>query len=162
MFGVLYVGIGLLISLNMFYWGVLSNGGFELNDKQKKVYTIIWWTNLLLNKGPYIPYNNQPFKDVKKGWYSSAALITLIFETFLGFFVIIGCSEMNTFGLVFYGTIISYILLSIIYVFSVIWEITDAKINGKGFPYGRILMPIFTIVVIGLIVYIIMKFMGAI
>lgn len=157
LFGILYVSFGIFISLIMLYWGILSNGGFELNDNQRKVYSIIWWVNLLFNKGPVISYNEQPFKNTKKGWYSSTALITLIFEAFFGIFIILACTTANSFNLLFYATIISYILLFINYIFSVVWEISNAKISGEDFPFKRVVTPILTIAIIAIFVCLYIK-----
>lgn len=160
LFGNLFVGFGILISLIMMYWGVLTNGGFELNNKQRKVYSIMWWINLLFNKGPVIPYNDQPFKYKQKGWYSSSGLISLVFETLFGIFVIVDCVTTNNFGLTYYGVICSYILLFINYIFSIIWEISDAKIKGEDFPFKRVITPILTIITIAIFVYFYKKIVG--
>lgn len=160
LFGILFVGFGILMSLIMMYWGVLTNGGFELNNKQKNVYRIIWWINLLFNKGPIIPYNEQPFKDKQKGWYSSSGLIALFIQSFFAIFLIVSCVTTNNFGLAFYGMIFSYILLFINYIFSIVWEISDAKIKGEDFPFKRVISPILAIIAIVAFVYIYIKIVG--
>lgn len=160
LFGLLYVGFGIIISLIMLYWGILSNGGFELNGKRRKVYSILWWISLLFNKGPVLSYNEQPFKNAEKGWYSSTALIALIFEALFGIFIISACITANNFNLLFYGTIISYILLFINYIFSIVWEISNAKINGEDFPFKRVVTPILTIAIIAIFVCLYIKIFG--
>lgn len=160
LFGILFVCFGLLISLLMLYWGVLINGGFELNNKQRKIYSIIWWINLLFNKGPFIPYNNQPFKDKQKGWYSSSGLIALVVEGLFSFLIIINCVTTNNFGVIFFGVIFSYILLFINYIFSIIWEISDARIKGKEFPFKRVVIPILAIIAIAIFVSLYIKIVG--
>lgn len=151
MFIGLYAGLGVLFSIIMLYWEILSNGGFELNNNQRKVYSAMWWINLLFNKGPVISYNEQPFKDKEKGWYSSTTLIALAFEALFGIFIIVGCIEFASYSILFYGTIISYILLIINYIFSIVWEVSDAKIKGKDFPFKRIISPI--LVIIAMVVF---------
>lgn len=160
LFAILFVGFGMLMSLIMMYLGVRANGGFELNDKQRKVYSAMWWINLLFNKGPIIPYNEQPFKDKQKGWYSSSGLIALLFETIFGTFLIVSCVTTNNFGLAFYGVIFSYILLFINYIFSIIWEISNAKIKGENFPFKRVISPILTIIAMVAFAYVYMKIVG--
>ena len=158
-FGIFFVGLGIFFSLMMSYWGIFAKGGFELNDKQRKVYNIMWWVNLLSNKGPANPYyNHLPIKRARKGWYSSTALIALLFEVFIGIILIIVCVEMNSFNLLFYGIIATYVLLFINYIFSVIWEISNAKINGEDFPFKRVIEPILAIVAIVIFAYFYLKF----
>jgi hypothetical protein len=111
MFGYFFVGLGLFMSLIMIYYGIFAKGGFELNGKQIKIYKLIWWANLLLNKGPVVPYNEQPFENKKKGWYNSSIFITMLFEVLPSVFLISDAIIYNHFGLVFYGVIITYILL---------------------------------------------------
>ena len=159
-FGILFVGFGILMSLIMMYWGVLTNGGFELNNKQRKVYSVIWWINLLFNKGPIITYNEQPFKDKQKGWYSSFGLISLFVEALFGTCLIVSCVTTNNFGLTFYGVIFIYILLFINYIFSIVWEISDAKIKGEDFPFKRVISPILAIIAIVAFAYVYMKIVG--
>ena len=160
LFGILFVGFGILMSLIMMYWGALTNGGFELNNKQRKVYSVMWWINLLFNKGPIIPYNEQPFKDKQKGWYSSSGLIALFIQSFFAIFLIVSCVTTNNFGLAFYGVVLSYILLFINYIFSIVWEISDAKIKGEVFPFKRVISPILAIIAIVAFVYIYIKIVG--
>jgi hypothetical protein len=160
LFGILFIGFGILMSLIMMYWGVLTNGGFELNDKQRRVYSIMWWINLLFNKGPIIPYNEQPFKDKQKGWYSSSGLIALFIQSFFAIFLIVSCITNNNFGLTFYGVVLSYILLFINYIFSIVWEISDAKIKGEDFPFKRVITPILTIIAIVAFAYVYIKIFG--
>ena len=160
LFGILFVGFGILMSLIMMYWGALTNGGFELNNKQRKVYSVMWWINLLFNKGPIIPYNEQPFKDKQKGWYSSSGLIALFIQSFFAIFLIVSCVTTHNFGLAFYGVVLSYILLFINYIFSIVWEISDAKIKGEDFPFKRVISPILAIIAIVAFVYIYIKIVG--
>ena len=62
-----------------------------------------------------------------------------------------GCIEFASYSILFYGTIISYILLIINYIFSIVWEVSDAKIKGKDFPFKRIISPI--LVIIAMVVF---------
>lgn len=160
LFGILFIGFGILMSLIMMYWGVVTNGGFELNDKQRRAYSIMWWINLLFNKGPIIPYNEQPFKDKQKGWYSSSGLIALFIQSFFAIFLIVSCITNNNFGLTFYGVVLSYILLFINYIFSIVWEISDAKIKGEDFPFKRVITPILTVIAIVAFAYVYIKIFG--
>ena len=160
LFGILFIGFGILMSLIMMYWGVVTNGGFELNDKQRRAYSIMWWINLLFNKGPIIPYNEQPFKDKQKGWYSSSGLIALFIQSFFAIFLIVSCITNNNFGLTFYGVVLSYILLFINYIFSIVWEISDAKIKGEDFPFKRVITPILTVIAIVSFAYVYIKIFG--
>lgn len=160
LFVILYVFFGIILALIMLFWGVFAKGGFKLNDKQRNIYKISWWINVLCNYGPLLPYNEQPFENKKKAWYSSTALIALVFELFFGIFAIAGCIAINKFGILFYGIIISYILLIINYIFSVIWEISNAKLNGKNDIFRKTVVPILTIIAIMIFAYFYMKKFG--
>lgn len=160
LFTILYVLLGIILALIMLFWGVFAKGGFQLDDKQRNIYKISWWINILCNYGPLLPYNEQPFENKKKAWYSSTALIALVFEALFGVFIIGGCISMNTFGSLFYGTIISYILLIINYIFSVIWEISNAKIKGENNIFRKTVVPILTIIAIMIFAYFYMKKFG--
>lgn len=147
LFGILYSVMGLLMVIIMLFWGIFAKGGFKLNEKQRNIYKVVWWMNFFFNNGSFIPYNDQPFENAKKGWYSSISLITLLFETFFAIFVIGMCLVDNNIGYLLYGTIISNILLFINYIFCIIWEITDAKIKNESFPFVRVVTPILTILI---------------
>ena len=147
LFGILYSVMGLLMVISMLFWGIFAKGGFKLNEKQRNIYKVVWWMNFFFNNGSFIPYNDQPFENAKKGWYSSISLITLLFETFFAIFVIGMCLVDNNIGYLLYGTIISNILLFINYIFCIIWEITDAKIKNESFPFVRVVTPILTILI---------------
>lgn len=159
-FGILFVGFGILMSLMILYWGIFAKGGYELNNKQRKIYSIMWWINLFVNNGPVLSYNDQPFKDKQKGWYSSSGLVTLLLESFFGIFLIGACIVTNNFGLTFYGVISTCILILISYIFSIVWEISDSKINGEVFPFKRIFSPILAILTMATFVYFYIKIVG--
>lgn len=145
---ILYVFFGLLLASIMLYYGVFFKGGFELNDKQKMLYSLAWWINLFYNEGPYIPYNEQPFEDKEKGWSSATAIITLFFEALFGIGLVIFFISANDFGLAFWGIVISYFMLIINYIFCIVWEISDAYINMETFPYNKVIMPPLAILLI--------------
>jgi len=167
-FGSLYIIIGLIISIVSLIWGVHAKGGFELDEKQRKTYKFIWWLSFLLNPGPTIgifkvstvPYNDQPFRNKEKGWYSSTILIALIFEGFFAFFITRMLSIANNLNTLFYAVIISYIFLIVNYIFTVIWEITDSILKNGKFPYKRVFVPILTVAVLAAVVYFRIKIFG--
>lgn len=140
--GILYIVFGLLMAGLMMYWGVFAKGAYKLNDRQVKGYRIIWWINLLFNRGPLVPYNEQPFEDKKKGWYSGSVLIALFFQFLLGSFLVVACWTTNHLGLTFYGIVCSFIFQCINYIFCVIWEISHAKIMDEFFPFKRVFGPL--------------------
>ena len=148
LFVILYSVFGILMALVMLFWGVFSNGGFELNDKQIKIYRMMHKINSIVNNVEETEYDEQPFKDKEKGWYSSSSLIALLFESLFGIFIIVSCIMYDSFGLTFYGVITSYTLLIINYTSSVLWEISDAKIKGEGFPFKRVITPLIVIAII--------------
>ena len=157
-----YFGIGILFVILMLFWGTFAKGNYKLNDKQKKVYSRIWWIGLLYgvyNKMFIPPYQDEPF-DKEKGWYSSSILILYVVELVPIIFIIAGCMESQVYSLLFYSIVIGCILSFIIYVFSIIWEINDAKSKGEDFPFRRIFSPIIAIVVITVFVYIWIKNFG--
>lgn len=154
-----YFGIGILFVVLMLFWGIFAKGNYILNDKQKNVYSIMWWINLLYNKGPIVPYQSQPLNK-EKGWYSSSILILNVIELLPIIFIIAGCMESQVYSLLFYSIVIGCILSFIIYVFSIIWEINDAKSKGEDFPFKRIFSPIIAIVVIAVFVYMYIKIVG--
>lgn len=156
-----YFGIGILFVVLMLFWGIFAKGNYILNDKQKNVYSIMWWTNLLFNynKGPIVPYQSQPLNK-EKSWYSSNILILNVIELTPIIFIIGGCMESQVYSLLFYSIVIGCILSFIIYVFSIIWEINDAKSKAEDFPFKRIFSPIITIVVMAVFVYMYIKIVG--
>lgn len=153
-----YFGIGILFVVLMLFWGVFAKGNYKLNNKQKNVYSIMWWINLLYNKG-VLPYQKEPL-DKEKGWYSSSILILSVIELIPIVFIIVGCMESHIYSVLFYSIVIGCILSFIIYVFSIIWEINDATSKGEDFPFRRIFSPIIAIVVITVFVYIWIKNFG--
>lgn len=168
LFGGLYVILGLIISIITLIWGIYAKGGLELDEKQKKAYKFIWWLSFLLNPGPTIgifkaptvPYNDQPFRNKEKGWYSSTILIALIFEGFFAFFITRMLGIANNLNTLFYAVIISYIFLIVNYIFTVIWEITDSELKDGKFPYKRVFVPIFTVAALAAVVYFRIKIFG--
>lgn len=158
-FGYCYFGIGILFVILMLFWGIFAKGNYKLNNNQKKVYSIIWWINLLYNKGPVLPYNEETL-DKEKGWYSSSILIMNVIELIPIVFILSGCIEGQVYSLLFYSIIIGCILSLVIYIFSVIWEVNDAKSKENEFPFKRVISPIIVILVIGIFVFGYMKLSG--
>ena len=154
-----YFGIGILFVILMLFCGVFAKGNYKLNNKQKKVYSIMWWINLLYNKGPVLPYQEEPL-DKEKGWYSSSILILSVIELIPIVFIITGCIESQIYSLLFYSIIIGCILSFIIYIFSIIWEVNDATSKNETFPFKRVVSPILAILAIALFVCIYMKIVG--
>lgn len=150
LFVFLYVIFGFLFSLVMLFWGIFIKGRIELNNKQQLIYKLLWWLHLLFNHGPILLYlyKNQPFKDKEKGWYSSNVFIALLFETLFGIFIILECIISKKYLLLFWGLVMSYLLLIINYIFSIVWEVNNAKSNGDSFPFKRIISPILVLLVI--------------
>jgi hypothetical protein len=154
-----YFAIGILFIILMLLWGIFVKGNYKLNNKQKKAYSIMWWINLLYNKGPVLPYQDEPL-DKEKGWYSSNILILNVIELLPIIFIIAGCIECNVYSLLFYSVIIGCILSFIIYVFSIVWEINDAKSKGEDFTFKRVISPILVILAIALFIYFYIKIVG--
>lgn len=147
-FGIIYIVFGLLMAGLMMYWGVFAKGAYKRNDKLVKGYRFIWWFNVLFNRGPLVPYNEQPFEDKKKGWYSSSVLIAIFFQFLLGSFLVVGCWTSNYLGLLFYGIICSFIFQCMNYIFCVIWEISYANLSNELFPFKRVFGPLLAFVLI--------------
>lgn len=154
-----YFGIGILFVILMLFWGVFAKGNYKLNNKQKKVYSIMWWINLFYNKGPVLPYQEEPL-DKKKGWYSSNILFLCFIELLPVVFIIVGCIESQIYSLLFYSIVVGYVLSFLIYIFSIIWEVNDARTEGESFPFKRIVSPILVILVMVLFVCIYLKIVG--
>lgn len=154
-----YFAIGILFIILMLFWGIFTKGNYKLDNRQKKVYSIMWWINLLYNKGPVLPYNDEPL-DKEKGWYSSNILILNVIELLPIIFIIVGCIESQVYSLLFYSIIIGCILSFIIYVFSIVWEINDAKSKGEEFPFKRVISPVLVVLAIALFVYFYIKIVG--
>lgn len=151
MMGLLYATFGILFALVTGYWGAIAKGGYTLNRKQQRIWSIVWWINLFLNKGPAIAYDDQPF-DKKPGWYSSGPLIELIFEGLFAFFLILGAK-----GYLFISVVITLTLIVLNYLSTVVWEVAEAGERYDTFPYRRILVPWISLFVIGIGSYILMK-----
>lgn len=133
LFAILYVVMGIMFALGMLIFGVYG-------------------------KGEFIPqYNPIPFVEDVKGWYSSTSFIGLLCQGFLGFFLIYGCYLENVFGWLFWCVVISYIIFMFNYILCVIWEILDAKLKGKGFPFKRVLSPLYTVFIIALFIFIVLS-----
>lgn len=154
-----YFGIGILFIILMLFWGIFAKGNYKLNNKQKKAYSIMWWINLLYNKGPVLPYQEETL-DKEKGWYSSSILILNVIELLPIVFILMGCIENQVYSLLFYNIIIGCILSLIIYIFSIIWEVNDSKIKGESFPFKRVISPILAILAIVIFVCIYIKIFG--
>lgn len=103
----------------------------------------MWWINLFYNKGPRLSYNTELSKE--KGWYSSNILILNVIELFPIAFILTACIESQIYSFLFYSIIISWILSLLIYIFSIIWEVNDAKGNGYDFPFKRVISSILAI-----------------
>ena len=152
-----YIGIGIIFIILMLFWGIFAKGNYKLNNKQKKLYSIMWWINLLYNEGPALPYQEEPL-DKEKGWYSSNVLILNVIELVPIAFILLGCIENQVYSLLFYSIIIGCILSLIIYIFSIIWEVNDSKSKGESFPFKRVISTILAILAISLFVCVYMKF----
>lgn len=94
-------------------------------------------------------YYNRPYDDSKKeGWHSSIAIIFIPLHLLFGGFVAVGCIANKYFGLTFYVLVITFVLWLVNYILCVMWEISDAKVEGKEFPYRRVMVPFFSIMAI--------------
>lgn len=141
--GSLYAIMGLLMALIMGFWGIFARaGGYTLSGKQQKAWSIIWWLNLIFNKGPVVRYKEQPLEK-EPGWYSSTPLIELLFEGMFSCFLLYYGK-----GYLFVSTIITLALMVLNYFMSIVWEVADAKEKYKEFPWGRVLTPVVTILVL--------------
>lgn len=161
------VTAGLLIILHVFgiimamlhlFFGVFFEE-FEIREQYNrrpidKWRRILWeinrdWNLRIEEERREARYYNRPYDDSKKkGWHSSYAIIYLFLQSLFGGFLVAGCIYEKSFGLAFYGLVIAFGLWLVNYILCIMWEISDFVMEGKGFPYRRVLVPFFCIMAI--------------